>query len=258
MSTNPYAAPRSAVADIQTPIDDGDFIPEGQSVGIGNGWTWITESWGLFRKAPGMWIGCLIAIFAMMIVLALIPIAGTFAMMLLYPVWGAGLMVACHALWNEEPMEFSHIFAGFKHRFGALLALGAIGMVSGIAIAVIMAAVMGVGIGTFLGTAPPPTDMDMSRFAIAYLVALGLSLPLYMAVWFAPALIMINDFGAIQAVKTSFMGCLKNILPFLLYSIVFFVILVISAIPLALGLLITMPMFVASIYTAYRDIYYAA
>ena len=257
MSTNPYAAPRAAVADVQTPIDDGDFIPEGQSVGIGNGWTWITESWGIFRQAPGMWIGCLIAILAITIVLSLIPFVGPFANMVLYPVWGAGLTIACHALWNEEPMEFNHIFAGFKHRFGALLMIGLFGTVCGVLILVLMAFVIGWNPGVFLGIGEPPKNLDMSRVAIGYLLALALFLPVYMAQWFAPTLIVINDFSPGQALKTSFSGCLKNILPFLLYGIVFFVIIIVSAIPLMLGLLITMPMFIASVYTAYRDIYYA-
>ncbi|MGH8732410.1 MAG: hypothetical protein ACREVB_01860, partial [Burkholderiales bacterium] len=57
MSTpNPYAAPKAAVAD-ETVIVNADFVPGGQSRPAGNGWTWIGDSWDLFKRQPGIWIG---------------------------------------------------------------------------------------------------------------------------------------------------------------------------------------------------------
>ena len=55
--------------------------------------------------------------------------------------------------------------------------------------------------------------------------------------------------------KGSFMGCLKNILPFLVYGVIMFVLAIVASIPLALGWLVLGPMTVASVYAAYRDIY---
>ena len=82
-----------------------------------------------------------------------------------------------------------------------------------------------------------------------------LLVPLGMALWFAPALVALNGIGAAQAMLLSFQGCLKNILPFLLYSIVAMTLLVIAVIPVGLGLLVAMPMLTASMYIAYRDIF---
>jgi hypothetical protein len=45
-------------------------------------------------------------------------------------------------------------------------------------------------------------------------------------------------------------------LPFLLYGIVFFIAAIIASIPLMLGWLVLGPLLAASIYTAYRDIYF--
>jgi uncharacterized membrane protein len=79
-----------------------------------------------------------------------------------------------------------------------------------------------------------------------------------MAVWFAPCLVVFHDRDAIQAMKESFAGCLKNIMPFLLYGVIGFVILIVASIPLGLGLLVAGPVFAASIYTAYRDVYFTS
>jgi uncharacterized membrane protein len=57
--------------------------------------------------------------------------------------------------------------------------------------------------------------------------------------------------------KASFAGCLKNMLPFLLYGIVLTIAGVLASIPLGLGWLVLGPVIVASIYTGYRDIYFS-
>jgi uncharacterized membrane protein len=56
--------------------------------------------------------------------------------------------------------------------------------------------------------------------------------------------------------KASFTGCLRNIVPFLVYGVIGFVLMVLASVPVLLGWLVLGPVMVASIYTAYRDIYF--
>jgi uncharacterized membrane protein len=92
--------------------------------------------------------------------------------------------------------------------------------------------------------------------ALAGLIMLALMLPLVMATWFAPALIVFNELGAWSAMKASFVGCLKNVLPFLLYGVIGLVAGAIASVPLLLGWLVLAPVLAASVYTSYRDIYF--
>jgi uncharacterized membrane protein len=92
---------------------------------------------------------------------------------------------------------------------------------------------------------------------LAVLLALALSVPVYMAVWFAAPLVALNDFDPIAALKASFVACLKNVVPFLLYGVVLFAFAIVASIPLGLGWLVLGPVLAASVYTAYRDIFYA-
>jgi uncharacterized membrane protein len=62
--------------------------------------------------------------------------------------------------------------------------------------------------------------------------------------------------SALSAMKLSFSGCVRNILPFLLYGVLALVLFFLGALPAGLGLLVVMPVMTASMYTAYRDIYY--
>ncbi|MES9846088.1 MAG: BPSS1780 family membrane protein, partial [Candidatus Sedimenticola sp. 6PFRAG5] len=87
-------------------------------------------------------------------------------------------------------------------------------------------------------------------------VAMLFFFPLLMAYWFAPALVALDGVSAVTAMKLSFLGCLKNILPFLVYGLATTVLGLLAAIPFFLGLLVFVPVITASIYTGYRDIYF--
>jgi uncharacterized membrane protein len=88
-------------------------------------------------------------------------------------------------------------------------------------------------------------------------VTLGLSVPLYMALWFSPCLVVFHEAAPMQALAQSFSACLKNVVPFLVYGVVVLVFAFLAAIPLGLGYLILFPVLIASVYTAYRDIFFA-
>jgi uncharacterized membrane protein len=80
-------------------------------------------------------------------------------------------------------------------------------------------------------------------------------LPLLMALWFAPALVIFHDVQPMAAMKSSFQGCLRNMLPFLIYGIVGFLLAIVAVIPLGLGLLVLGPVMWGTMYVGYRDIF---
>jgi uncharacterized membrane protein len=90
---------------------------------------------------------------------------------------------------------------------------------------------------------------------LAVLLALALMLPLLMAVWFAPALVVFHDMPATTAMRMSFSGCLKNMVPFLVYGILGFFLAILATLPLAAGWLVLVPMLWGSAYAGYRDIF---
>jgi uncharacterized membrane protein len=94
--------------------------------------------------------------------------------------------------------------------------------------------------------------------ALGLLIALALFVPVNMALWFAPVLVMLQGQSAPRAIAESFRGCLKNLVPFLIYGIALFVLAILASIPLGLGWLILGPVVIGSVYAAYRDIYVTA
>jgi uncharacterized membrane protein len=254
-TVNPYAAPKAAVAD-ETLSSNADFVPGGQPRPAANGWTWIAEGWELFKRQPGMWIGMILVLLLIFVAAAFIPIVGGLAMTLFGPVFAAGVMLGCKALDSGEELELSHLFGGFRSRTGTLIGVGALYLAATIAVALVVSLVMGVGMMTMMGGGDQQAVAAMGMtFVLGMLIMLALLLPAMMAVWLAAPLVVFHDHGALDAMKGSFTGCLKNVLPFLLYGVVLAVLSILASLPLGLGWLILGPVFAASIYASYRDIY---
>jgi hypothetical protein len=254
-SVNPYAAPKAAVAD-ETVVLNADFVPGGQSRPIGHGWTWIAEGWELFKRQPGMWIGIVLLLFVIMIAAAFIPFLGGLLMSLFGPVFAAGIVIGCKALDTGGELEIGHLFAGFRERTGTLVGVGALYLAASLVIMLVVGLIMGVGMFTMMGGGDPQAMAAMGiTMVLAMLVMFALLLPAIMAIWFAAPLVVFHEHGAIDAMKASFFGCLKNILPFLWYGVILFVFSIFASLPLLLGWLVLGPVLAASIYTSYRDIY---
>ena len=242
-----------------TTISSAQFQPDGRTVEAGRGVAWIGEGWTLFTKNPGVWIGQMIVLIVIFLVLGLIPLIGPLALNLLGPVFGAGLMLGCRSLQEGGALEFGHLFEGFKQKTGELILIGVLLLVAGFIIMLVSGMIMGGGAitGMMMGDMAG-AGMAMGSMMLGVLVALALSVPLAMASWFAVPLVVFHDIPPIEALKQSFFACLKNIVPFLLFGIVAFVLALIAAIPFGLGFLVLGPVLVGSGYAGYRDIFLSA
>jgi hypothetical protein len=255
MSTNPYAAPKAAVAD-DTVILNADFVPGGRAVPAGNGWAWIASGWELFKRQPGMWIGIIVVFALILIVASLIPVAGGLLVTLFFPVFVGGIAIGCRALDEGRDLEMGHLFAGFRSRTGTLIGVGAVYLAVSLIVMLVVGLSMGVGMMSMMGAGDPEAAAAMgTSILLAILIMFALMLPVIMAVWFAAPLVVFHDHGVTEAMKGSFVGCLRNIVPFLVYGVVLFVFSVLATLPVGLGWLVLGPVLAASLYTGYRDIY---
>ena len=82
---------------------------------------------------------------------------------------------------------------------------------------------------------------------------MALMLPLLMALWFAPALVIFHDVQPMAAMKSSFQGACANTAPG--FGSVGFVLAILAVIPLGLGLLVLGPVMWGTMYVGYRDIF---
>jgi hypothetical protein len=259
VSSNPYAAPTTHVADIPEQVADGNFIAEGRTRPAGNGWSWIKSARALTKTRFWLWMGIFIVFAIIAIGLSVIPIIGSLASYLIMPVLFGGVMITCDKARHGREIALGDIFSGFSSHFAKLAGVGLATLLFYIVVLGIIAAIFGTTSALLLSgmeTSPDTDPAVLIGLAIAALVMVGLSVPIYMALWFSYSLVAINNYSVLQALKTSFSACLKNIAPFLAYGVMALLLAIGATIPLMLGWLVLGPVLIATIYTSYRDVFY--
>lgn len=228
---------------------------ESRQVPAGQAWAWIVSGFELFKANPAMWIVILLIYLAIIIPISLVPVLGSIASTLLAPVFAAGMMWGCKALANKQDLLINHLFEGFKKNTAQLIAVGGIYMLSLLVIAVMVVMSLNKEVVELLMKGQELSPEQASAMMLPILFAMLLIVPILMAYWYAPVLIGLHNLKAVEAMKLSFVACLKNMLPFLLYGLIFTVILVVAIIPFGLGLIVAIPVMMTSLYTSYIDVF---
>ncbi len=228
---------------------------ESRQVPAGNAWAWIVNGFNLFKANPVMWIVILLIYLAIIVPVSLVPVLGSIASTLLAPVFAAGMMWGCKALVLKQDLEINHLFEGFKKNTAQLIAVGGIYMLSLLVIMVMVVMSLDKEVVGLLMKGQEVSPAQASAMMLPILLAMLFIVPILMAYWYAPVLIGLHNLTAVEAMKLSFSACLKNMVPFLLYGLIFTVILVIAIIPFGLGLIVAIPVMMTSLYTSYVDVF---
>lgn len=255
---NPYQAPESNV--VVPVVESNAELTGPKALAAGAGWQWIKSAFALFGKSPWMCILLLVVYFAITMLASLVPFLGLLAIFLFMFVLIAGVMLGIKALDDGGELQVDHLFAGFKHeKMGQLILCGALLMGFTVVLSILMAVVGAVfagGAAFFSGANNDLLAGDVSLLMVLMaLISTALTLPLVMMTWFAPMLIVFHKLPAWDAMKLSFSGCLKNIVPLLLYGLIMMLLSFVAIIPIGLGYFVLVPVSVISMYTAYKAVY---
>lgn len=264
MMETPAAAPSPSSF---TPAAAPTPPPEGWAVPAGRGVDWWGSAWRLFTAEPGTWILITIVYIAIMMVLSLIPLLGQLAVSLLHPVFLGGIMLGCREQDRGGALTVQHLFAGFNEKLGPLVVLALLYLLGWFVIGCLTLAIAFAALGGSVLAALASGDamvMGAALFstmglsaALVLLVALLFAVPLIMAFWFAPPLVVFRGDEPLAAMKTSFRASLRNVPPFLIYGLLGIVFIILACIPLFLGLIVLIPVGLATVYTSYKDIFEA-
>jgi hypothetical protein len=193
------------------------------------GSAWWGEGWRLFRSRPGMWIALVLLYLVVTVLVSLVPYVGDLGTSLLTPVFMGGMMIGCRALDRGEPLRISHLFEGFQAaHFVQLMIIGAVNVALTIGLKLLSGAgLLGTEALESLASAPDPmtglagSALAMSATALLVLLVVLVAVTVFaMLNWFAPALVALRGVRAIEAMKLSFVACLRNWVPFLVYSLI--------------------------------------
>ena len=263
---NPYQTPSVNTAAAPPPAS-AQLTAEPRTVPAGNGISWIGSAWNIFTQSAVAWVVCMVIMFVLYVVLAFVPILGNLVVYVLMPVLAGGLMMGCQAQHEGRPLEIGDLFSGFQKKTAPLMLVGVLYMVVSLAMLLLAGILFFIIVGSS-GVIGALMSGDQTAIAsliagsimgalVVGLVMMAAYVPIAMAFWFAATLVALHDVTPTQALRMSFSACLKNMLPFLLYGLVFLFIFIIAVVPIGLGLLVAIPLLYASTYAAYRDIFLA-
>jgi hypothetical protein len=242
---------------------------------------WLRRAFSMFRAAALRWLLLILAYYAIVAFAELgpWPALGKLAASILKPVFAVGFLAAA---WGQErggKPGLADLFRGFRSNLWALLPLGFV-FFAGMTLAVAATAAIDGGalIAWGSGGAEPSDELlNSGRLPLALLFGIACALPTLLALWFAPALVVFHDAGALTALWTSLRASLANWRPVAIFGLA---ILFYGGIVPALGgavarlldtttgtvfalgllfpyMLIFLATFQIADYVAYRDVFHA-
>jgi uncharacterized membrane protein len=236
-----------------------------ERVPASHGWLWIKLGYRLITRSPLLAI-VLAAIAAAGIFLAMkLPAVGPMLAIILLPVLLVGYMRACEAMEHSDEVELVHLFAGFQKRTAALIALGGLLLIGLVICSLVSSMIGGEMFANLLNDFQSSDDTSAMISAIqaggpdvalSLLVGFLLILLLMLAFQYAPMLVFFNGLAPFAALKASFFGSVRNLIPLTVYSLIMQIVgMLASVIPYDLGLIVLIPLGLTSMYTSFRDIY---
>ncbi len=171
-----------------------------------------------------------------------------------------GLMCAARSVDTTGELDLGQVFCGLRpSRLGRLALGGGLYAVAYVGLQIAVEAgyeawVRSLGLESLADLGATPVQAALMSI-LPDLTALALALPLMMAIFYFPALVVFHEVSVPAGFRMSFVACLRNVLPLFWYGIVAMLLLILGMLPLLLGLLVVMPVLVASVYCSYRDIF---
>ena len=232
--------------------EDGVVSPDKvttiRHVSINRGIEWIAAGFNLLMKKPAEFIIAGLVLCVITFVLNFMPVMGS-AMAVMVGVVAAGaFMLACRAL--EEGQD-------------PLLAAQKAPNITPLWILSLIAACLGLAVG-FLGLmlaggvmaaafASPMLAMGLG--AISVIVMLLISIPMLMALWLAPGLLVLKGVDPITALRLSFAAAAKNFPAFIVFYVLAWIATFVGAMLLGIGLIFVYPVLLCASYFAYKEIF---
>lgn len=232
---------------------------DARSVEANRGLVWWTDAWALFMRSALMWVVLGLILMVGFGVVSLVPLLGAVATAVAAPVFFASWLMAARKVEEGGTLEVGDLFGAFKEPYlTPLLLQGA--MLFGAFIVIFLAAAMVgfgalFGLGSGMGHGGGGLLAGLSAGLFAVLLVLGLGTVVSAALWFGPALVVFRGLSAIEALREGFAAVLKNVVPFLLFGLIYFAAAIVASIPFALGWLVLVPVSLLAAYVSYKDVF---
>jgi len=213
-----------------------------------NALTWFEVAMRLVKRRPAIW--ALLAFFTLVseFVLQAMPGFGPSLGKIVVPLLACGMLYAAAAVDGGAPPRIRYALAAFRAPGGAILAIVIAGVLTFCAEALAAWWIADVNL-----LAIESSGSDLTAAAIGGIYAIGIlaSLPLT----FVPFHALFERVRPGAAFAASVRGFLLNTVPLLVYGAVSLVLLAFGLLTMGIGLVFVLPLWAASSYVAWKDIF---
>jgi len=241
-----------------------------RKVSAGQGWQWYVEGWRLFLTRPGTLYLVLILFLLVQLAITIVPLVGSIVATLIAPAMIGGVYLVLDrirqirsdmrvdALAREQSISAGLLFEGLKHpsRRKPFLVLGVLSLLFNLLLASVLISAISMPMDPeAIENQEQLVQALMAAPMGIWLLLIGLWAAYMMAMTFAIPLVALREASATEAIKASIGAILGNIMPFLLYGLIGFGLMMVAMIPMGLGFIILIPVLFASVFSAFIDLF---
>lgn len=213
---------------------------------------------------PGQWVILTLVFLFILIGSQLIPVIGPIGLTLVLPALFGGFLLAAEACFDNRPIGVGFLFTGLTEetKRNPLLTLGVIALGLSILISIITAGVLAATDGTEVlkamsSKSPDPEMMAKIGSAMTKLMLIGALFSAFFTMFmvYAVPLVMFTGMQPVEAMGQSFKASVINVVPLMIFGIIYSALLMVALIPFGAGLLVLLPVSVIAMYVSYRQIF---
>lgn len=240
--------------------------PEIRRVPASRVFVWLRDGWRMFARHPAEWLLMAFVAFTVLAISTLcvpIPVLGPMLPPLSLTILLGGMMYAAHLQRQRHALSFSMLFEGVRRHPGNLALIGLFYALPLVLMHFLtMLALGGQLLVSLFGWWVGTTIHQLASGLIHFLTGLGVLWILFLMGWgvlllamlFAPALAMLDNYSPFDAMQYSLKASLHSLGAIVLLALCLYVLFVIAMIPVGLGVLIYIPVVIGTLYAAYLDV----
>lgn len=230
-----------------------------EQVRVGNGAQWFGCGWRIFKVNAVTWMLIVLVLIALGMVAGFVPFFGSLAFMLAMPVLlGAIYRMAA----GDRPVEVGGLFELFSvpDRRNALFVVGLILF----GVSLMLTLTLGLAILSALpdqwAEAPEPDPQALVdailnlRGLLMFVVLMLAQLVLSFSFFFAVGEVVFRGAAAVAAFKTGAQAAIANLLPALVFGVIYVALSFVAILAFGLGLIVLIPVTLLAGYCAYQDV----
>jgi hypothetical protein len=228
------------------------------------GATWIKEAFALFGAQPLQWLALMFAWLLVTLMLGVVPLIGRSLATIAQTAFFAGFMLACKDQQAGKTVNVGYLVAALQKNARSLILVGSVALLAHTAVTMLVVA-LGYRTDGLVETMRLPAEelqkavqsgalaAQIEKLMPLTLLAHFLNTIIMAVLWFvAPLLAFHPDMRPGHAIRWSVFALVTNFGAMLVFGALMMLLFLVGAIPLGLGLILVLPIFIITNYTSYR------